>query len=285
MIDVNEIPTRILYPYETREEGLAKLGRFVQPADIDTIVEESETGIRPDGSHVYTLIRNAVPYEMARVAYPIVLRAGLNKSVIGGTRFMAAGVKPELRVRADGTTGNRTEVPDRPWLRGASEGVLGALEKPECRLTTITSEHWDQYVQLFPLAQHLNDIFRTYCPLHHMWQAEASSRIDPSYLLKGTVCTTATCNKNFATALHIDQGDLPEGRGVLTMFTGGKFTGGELAYPQYRLAVRYRMLDVLITDNHQPHGNLTIIGDPKAYIRLALILYFRSGLLKRCPSL
>jgi hypothetical protein len=149
MIDVNEMSVRILYPHETREEALAKVGTFVQPADVDAIVTDSEIGIRPDGSHVYTLIRDAIPYEMARAAYPIVCRAAVNHRVIGGTRFTAAGVKPQLRVRADGTSGNRTEVPDKPWLRGASEGVLGAFDEPECRLTAISSEDWDQYARLF----------------------------------------------------------------------------------------------------------------------------------------
>ena len=69
------------------------------------------------------------------------------------------------------------------------------------------------------------------------------------------------------------------------MLSGGTFGGGELALPRYRIAVRYGMLDVLIMDNHEVHGNLPFVGDPDKFTRLALIFYLRANLLKRCPAL
>ena len=190
-----------------------------------------------------------------------------------------------FRVRKDGTNGKRTEVQDMPHLRGATEGVLGAMEKPVCRTTEITNKHMSRFGRLLPMARHLQDIYRQCCPEHFQSQDEMAGQIDPSYLLEGTVFSTLTCNRNWATACHIDSGDLKSGRGVLTMFSSGRYTGGELVLPHYRVAVRYGMLDVLIMDNHEVHANLPLVGTEGKYERIVLVCYLRSGLLKRCPSL
>ena len=41
------------------------------------------------------------------------------------------------------------------------------------------------------------------------------SKINPEYVIKDTVFTTVTVNKNFRTALHKDSGDLKNGFGNL----------------------------------------------------------------------
>jgi hypothetical protein len=128
-------------------------------------------------------------------------------------------------------------------------------------------------------------VFREYLPERYAAQAGAASRIDKSFLIDGLPYTTVTINRNWQTAVHLDEGDFHEGFGALTLLTAGDFTGGELAFPQYRVAVDYRMQDVLLADVHEPHCNLPIVGSEGEYERVSLVLYFREGMLKACPAI
>ena len=68
------------------------------------------------------------------------------------------------------------------------------------------------------------------------------------------------------------------------MLTAGTHSGGELAFPQFGIAVRYGMRDVLLADGSQWHGNLPIHGIAGRYNRLSLIFYLREGMAKACPA-
>lgn len=284
--DINNLPVRVLDPHITLDESLSLVRNLVLPTHehIDRIVTESEVGMRPDGSHVYTLLRDALPIDLARAAYPIARRASLNRAVIGGTRFRAAGVRATLQVLRDGSLGKRLEVPWAEHLVGATEGVIGALEKPVCRTTELTTKDMDQYRGLLPMMHRLHEFYREYCPKHFQNQFEVAGRIDPSYLIEGTIFSTITCNRNWPTSFHVDGGDLVSGRGVLTAFTKGNWSGQELVLPHYRVAIRYGLQDVLIMDNHEVHGNLPLVGTGD-YERIVLVCYLRTGLLKRCPAM
>ena len=68
------------------------------------------------------------------------------------------------------------------------------------------------------------------------------------------------------------------------MLTAGTFGGGELAFPQFGVAVRYGMRDVLLADGSQWHGNLPIHGIAGTFNRLPVILYLRAGMMKARPA-
>jgi hypothetical protein len=284
--DISNLSVRVLNPHITLDESLALARNLVRPTDqhIDRIVTESEVGMRPDGSHVYTFLRNALPIELARVAYPIARRASLNNAVIGGTRFRAAGVRPTFQVLKDGSLGKRKEVAWAEHLVGATDGVIGALEKPVCRTTELTTKDMDEYRGLLPMMRRLQDLYRESCPKHFQKQAEFAGRVDPSYLIEGTIFSTITANRNWPTSFHTDSGDLESGRGVLTAFNRGNCTGQELVLPHYRVAIRYGLGDVLIMDNHEVHGSLPLLGTGD-YERIVLVCYLRRNLLKRCPAI
>jgi hypothetical protein len=127
-------------------------------------------------------------------------------------------------------------------------------------------------------------VFRIYLPEQYAAQAAAASLVHPLYLLPGTCCSTGTINLCWQTAVHVDKNNFRDGLGALTMLTAGTHSGGELAFPQFGIAVRYGMRDVLLADGNQWHGNLPISGIAGEYIRLSLIFYLREGMMKACPA-
>lgn len=280
------ITVRRLVPALTEGEAIDLTNRptLLTRSDVDHIVTTSEIGLKPDGQPLYILVKNVIPYEFCVAAYPVALSAA-SAPVIGGTRAIAAGAYMEPRTRKDGTKGKRTEVPDLPHLRGAKNGVIGYYDKPQCRQTAYSAHYWERFLEILPLIQSVNDVFRDYQPDRFAAQAEAASMVDKRFVISGTVFSTVTVNRNFQTAVHLDEGDFEGGLGSLTLLTAGDFAGGELSYPQFRVAVDYRMQDVLLANVHEPHANLPILGAVGEYERVSLVLYLREGLLRACPAI
>jgi hypothetical protein len=282
------LPVRHLVPAMTESEALDLTNRptFLARTDVDHIVTTSEVGRKPDGTPLYICIKNVIPYEYCAAAYPIALRIA-NAPITN--RPIAAGAYMDPRTRKDGSKGNRSEVPDLPHLKGAKNGIAGFYSDRQsgtlaCRLTSFATHDWQQFEEVLPLTRKVDEMFRTYCPERYAAQAEAKSRIDQRFVIPGTVFTTVTINLNFRTAAHLDEGDFHDGFGALTLLTAGEFSGGELAFPRYRIAVDYRMQDILLCDVHEVHGNLPIVGIPESYARLALVFYLRANMLQVCPA-
>jgi hypothetical protein len=279
------ITVRRLVPALTEDEAIDLTNRptLLTRSDVDHIVTTSEIGLKPDDEPLYVFLKNVIPYEFCVAAYPVALSAA-SAPVIGGTRAIAAGAYMQPRVRKDGTQGKRHEVPDLPHLKGAKNGVIGFFDRPQCRQTAYTAQHWERFLETLPLIRAVDSVFQEYLPERYATQAEAARCIDKAFLIDGKPYTTVTINRNWQTAVHLDEGDFKSGFGALTMLTAGDFSGGELVFPQYRVAVNYRMQDVLLADVHEPHGNLPILGTTGEYERVSLVLYFREGMLRACPA-
>jgi hypothetical protein len=288
---IQTLSVRHLAPAMTEEEafGLTNRPTLLIPTDVDHIVCSSELGLRPDGTPLYVFIKNFIPYPLCVSAYPVALAVAGNP-VIGGTRAIAAGSFMAPRTRTDGTKGKRYEVAFQPHLEGAKNGIAGYYSdrhlqgKLDCRLTAFAAERSDEFEELLPLTRKAAEAFREYLPERYGVQAEAASRIDKRFVIEFTPFTTITINRNWQTAAHLDEGDLQSGFGVLTLLTAGEFSGGELAFPKYRIALDLKMQDVLLCDVHEVHGNLPIVGTQGDYERVSLVFYLRENMLEVCPS-
>jgi hypothetical protein len=273
----------------TESEALDLTNRptFLARTDVDHIVTKSEVGRKPDGTLLYVLIKNVIPHEDCVAAYPVAQRIATAPIT---NRPIAAGGYMEPRTRKDGSKGNRSEVPDLPHLKGAKHGIAGFYSdrqsgKLACRLTSFSAHEWQQFEKLLPLTRRVDEMFRNYLPERHAPQGQAMTRIDKKFVVPGTAFTTITINRNFRTAAHLDEGDFHDGFGALTLLTAGDFSGGEIVFPRYRIAIDYRMQDVLLCDVHEVHGNLPIVGIPENYARLALVFYLRENMLEACPAM
>jgi hypothetical protein len=109
----------------------------------------------------------------------------------------------------------------------------------------------------------------------------AANKLDPAFLVPETPFTTITVNNTFRTAAHYDAGDLNEGlSNLLTLSNDGKYTGGYLIAPEYRVAVNPRPGDLLLINNHEVmHGNTPIVC-PEGSERISLVVYFREKMLE-----
>lgn len=165
-------------------------------------------------------------------------------------------------------------------------GIAGWFDRyprlPYGRPTAFTQDCPEAFAKSFPLLRHLAKGMKRLAPDRYAAQMSAVKSIDPKFVVSGTPFTTITVNRTFRTAAHRDGGDLESGISNLTVLSNtGRYSGGYLVFPEIRTAVDVRPGDLLVVDNHRfIHGNTQIeVADDEAE-RMALVCYFREGMLK-----
>ena len=77
--------------------------------------------------------------------------------------------------------------------------------------------------------------------------------------MPGTPFSTVTVNNTYPTGTHTDKGDLDEGFSTITCLRRGDYSGGQLVFPEYRVAVTLQHGDLILMDAHQWHANTAIV--------------------------
>ncbi len=197
-------------------------------------------------------------------------------------RYVAAGMKTtRVKIQYEDGTTNTYRKALGCFL---NDGIMGYMDSSNfslCRQTAMYRQHEKLFdaSSVFVL-QRLTKLFQKYCPKEYQAQLDFINRINPNMRLTKTCYTTVTVNRDFRTACHTDKGDYNSGLGNLLVFNVGDYTGGELLFPEYKLAVDIREGDCLFMDVHQHHCNNPIQGQG----RVSLVCYAREGILKKCPS-
>ena len=150
----------------------------------------------------------------------------------------------------------------------------------KCRLTSFTAKYFDKFQECLPIFKKIDGIYKDLVPDFYNIQENAISKISPEFVIKDTIFTTVTVNKNFRTALHCDVGDLKDGFGNLVVISEGEYTGGYTMFPQYGVGVDCRNGDFLAMDVHQWHCNSEMKGDGT---RVSFVFYLREKMIKNCP--
>jgi hypothetical protein len=153
-------------------------------------------------------------------------------------------------------------------------------ENGVCRKTNFAAKEVRKWVECIPFIRACDQVFRRELPDRYANQRAEAEKPDPEWLISDTVFTTLTVNTWDAThdarsPCHRDKYDLPEGFGVISTFTMGNYTGGNLIFPDHRLAIDLRTTDLLLADVHELHGNGPLEplgGEP--WERIATILYY-----------
>jgi len=174
------------------------------------------------------------------------------------------------------------------YAKSVFSGVAGWYDRypriPYGRATSYTEKYPELFEQAYPFLQTLNKGFRELLPWRWKNQRSAADKLDPRFLVPGTVFTTITVNKTFRTAAHRDAGDLETGLSNLLVLGTGDYTGGYLIFPEYRVAVDVRPGDLLLVNNHEIiHGNTPIVlnnPDDPTCERISLVCYFREKMLE-----
>jgi len=171
------------------------------------------------------------------------------------------------------------------YANSVYSGIAGWFDRypriPYGRATSYTAKNPEKFALAYPFLQTLANGFKDLLPQRYEAQMKAARQVDPRFLVPGTPFTTVTVNKTFRTAAHTDVGDLNSGlSNLLTLSNDGRYSGGYLIAPEYRVAVNPRPGDLLLINNHDVmHGNTPIVCEEGSE-RISLVCYFREKMLE-----
>jgi hypothetical protein len=181
---------------------------------------------------------------------------------------------------------NDTFISDTTYANIVYSGIAGWFDRypriPYGRATSYTQNHFNKFKLSFSFLQSLDRGFKDLLPQRHAAQRFAADKVDPAFLVPGTVFTTITVNKTFRTAAHRDAGDFSNGlSNLLVLSNNGNYTGGYLILPEVRIAVNVRPGDLLLVNNHEYiHGNTPIELQDDIAERISLVCYLREKMLE-----
>jgi uncharacterized protein YktA (UPF0223 family) len=172
-------------------------------------------------------------------------------------------------------------ISDTNYAQSVMSGIAGFYDRypriPYGRATSYTEKHPEDFAESFPFLNKLNDQFRKLLPVRWANQRACADKLDPKFLIDGTVFTTLTVNHNWRTACHRDAGDLHEGFSNICALGKG-WQGAEFILPEFRIAVKLESGDMLLVNNHGGiHGNDALVGDDND--RMTIVAYFREKMM------
>jgi hypothetical protein len=144
------------------------------------------------------------------------------------------------------------------------------------RATAYTANYPQDWLAMVPLFQELNQWYKKVSPFYYKIQKKEARHIEPSLLIKNTVFSTVTVNRDWRTATHTDRGNFSDAMSCIAVL-GEKFNGGYLGFPRYRIAVDVGPGDVILMDGHEPHGN-TEMTIEKDGCRFSMVCYLREDM-------
>jgi hypothetical protein len=267
------------YPKESWD---AFLGEKLTDAHYDKLLTEDADVYTPEGELLLKFRRGILPVGATARAFEVLRRINtktLNRGLASGK--LATG---HMYEKADGSISNTRAVP--PEFAVISN-VIGFYDRyvrtPFCRETAFNANHPEKYAACLPFLQAVSEVYRQEAGDRWALQKAVCDRTQPDWVIPKTVFTTITVNKNFQTAVHTDEGDFKEGLSCITAIRGGKFKGGVLVFPHYRVAVDLKTCDLLMFNSHHMHGNTAIVGRLNEYERVSLVLYYRENM-QKCLS-
>jgi hypothetical protein len=144
--------------------------------------------------------------------------------------------------------------------------VLGYFERTPfmglpCRLTSYTQKFFNQYKHGIPFISAIDKTFKRLIPDRHAKQVAAAKEA-PAYRVADTAFSSVTINRNFQTALHMDDGDFREGYGNLSVIERGRYSGGATLFPRFGVGFNVRTGDFLAMDVHEWHCNTELYEAP-----------------------
>lgn len=233
------------------------MGKLLGSQDYNVLLTGAATVLKPNGDPLCIYLPGYLSQDLRDQAYPIlttIRNVTVNRGQAGGA----------IRVRK----GTKTTYA-RPLMSSIVGAIDPAPRHPVCRLTAWTAEHLGQYRQLHPFIQSVAGAFQQHVPDRFRNQMARVHRTQPEWIIPDTPYTTMTVNNTYATGVHKDAGDLKEGFSCLAVLRRGDYSGGQLVFPEFRVAVDLQDGDVILMDAHEWHGNVDLGSTVWERIRLA----------------
>jgi hypothetical protein len=128
----------------------------------------------------------------------------------------------------------------------------------------------------------IRDIDRTYRALVPKFYAHQRRCADETaFKVPGTAFSTITLNYNAQLGCHTDANNLPGSFGNLVVLENGRYRGGYLCFPRYRIAVDVRTCDFLAMDINEVHCTTPMVPTGPEPVRLSVVCYMRKLLWSR----
>ncbi len=266
-----KVRTLHLEPKLTNDEIKAREGTYFKDTDVDEVLDEDVDvyGKDPETGTSKLLARfrkNVIPNELVKTgweAYYQTAAASRNRGAAAGpikqtsnywkkrkpvdvnkwsARYMQDGKLSKMRVN-----------------NNVFSSVLGYFEQTPfmglpCRLTSYTQKYFHQYKHGLPFIKAIDQVFKRLIPDRHAKQL-AAAKEKKAYQVADTAFSSITINRNFQTALHMDDGDFRDGYGNLSVIERGQYSGGATIFPRYRIGFNVRTGDFLAMDVHEWHCN------------------------------
>lgn len=245
--------------YQQATAGLE--GQFPALSHVQQMVEASTKMVAPDGTITALLLCDVTPRALHERAYKL----WSTVSQLPSNRATAVGSDSLPRINRDGTLGKRLGTPGHVLKvlarHGTAQGSIGYLDAtPDqpCHKTGLTKNHPEMLEGNKPLILLVDELYKQYLKTFY---AKQQAEMDKAWRwrLWSTVFSTIYLARNFRTAYHRDSGNL---LGVMSaLMPLGKFKGGELVLPRWRIAIAFKPGDLLFFDPQQLHGNLPFQGE------------------------
>jgi hypothetical protein len=269
----------------TYAEAEALTSLSPDPTWYDTLIQGEDTEVyKPDGSLLVKLCAGAVNLGVGKDAYTI-----LSSVALAGTKNRGSAMGKSFKMLyikdSDGTVSKTDQSCDPRTGKTIKldSSILGYFDRNArflfCRQVNFLANSPQDWAALQPYIKEVDKIFRAAHPERYAVQRAWADATAPDFMINGTAFTTITVNKNWATAVHRDAGDLKQGFGVITCLRGGVYRGGHLVFPQWRVAVDLQSCDVLLFDPHEWHGNTRIQGAKSLYQRITCVFYYRKNMI------
>lgn len=257
-------PLWLKHDYDVRDLK----GQFAAPDHVDQTIDQDTVVVAPDGSIAGVLLKQVISPDLYDPAYE------MWKTVdeLPSNRATAVGTPSLPRVKDDGSLSPRHGVPENVLAileeQGVRHGILGYLDATAdapCHKTELTVKQPAMLEANRSLIERIDSLYAQYTPNLYAIQRTELEKV-PEWRLWNTAFTTVYIIKKLRSAYHPDRGNL---RGVMSaIMPMGRFTGGELVLPRWRIGIGYVPGDLLLFAPQQLHGNLPFEGE-----RLSAIFY------------
>lgn len=238
----------------------------------DELLNEDVTVNGPDGELIFILLKRALSASAVASAW----KAVEDWNPLSPLRALAKGQKQQYLYK-DGKKTNY--IKDRTYC---ISGVMGYFDRfpttPCCRPCAFNAGDPDKWALMGPLSREVADLHMFHDPMAKNVYSDFRSRTHPDWLIPKTPYTTITMNKNFQTWPHKDGKNLAA-TCPMTIIRKGKYNGGQLVFPEWRLAVNLDTTDLMMFMNSKEwHGNTRITGMTEGYVRSSFIWYCRKNM-------
>lgn len=283
--------TKVVYvkPLMSVKDSDKLAGKFLKETDCKHLFREDvDVYDKETGACLARFRRGVVPGKVQVTAYESLLNAAKatdNRGISTGEAEVLAPdgktlVKRQIRKQLKNGKQSKTNVAAGGQV---NSGIIGYFDRgprfPYCRLTAFNQYEFQKFKKAYPIIKLVDTLYAKFMPKEYGRQLEIVNRTSPDFVIKGTVFTTVTVNKNWQTAVHKDKGDFREGFGNLTALRKGTFTGGHFVLVRWGVGFDMQNGDVLFTNVHEWHGNTPIIKDDPNAVRLSLVMYYREKMI------